>query len=97
MTKPLELPLQIYEELIKTTEELSFMAKKPVSPAMAVEILIEVYRAHMSDPCALDKFSQQLQIANLMTPEEFEQYWDVPEKPRKNRHKVKPKRKQADK
>jgi hypothetical protein len=83
MTKTLELPLQVYEELIKTAEELSFMAKKPISTAMAIEMLIEVYRAHMSDPCALDKFSQQLKNANLMTPEEFEQYWDEPEKPRK--------------
>ncbi|MGD6808635.1 MAG: hypothetical protein ACQCN3_02950 [Candidatus Bathyarchaeia archaeon] len=86
MTKTLELPLQVYEELIKTAEELSFMAKKPISTAMAIEMLIEVYRAHMSDPCALDKFSQQLQNANLMTPEEFEQYWDEPEKPRKPSH-----------
>lgn len=87
VTKALELPLQVYEELITTAEELAFMAKKPVSTAMAVEIIIEVYRAHMSDPCALDKFSQQLQIANLMTPEEFEQYWDEEERPKKVKQK----------
>ncbi len=81
MTKSLELPLQVYEELVRTSEELSLMAKKTVSTAMAIEMLIEVYRAHMSDPCALDKFSMQLKIANLMTPKEFEQYWDEPEKP----------------
>jgi len=53
--------------------------------------LVEVYRAHMSDPCELDKFSQQLQNADLMTPEEFEQYWDELEKSKmvkhQNRHK----------
>ncbi|MGD6934959.1 MAG: hypothetical protein ACQCN5_12210 [Candidatus Bathyarchaeia archaeon] len=96
MTKTLELPLQVYEELIKTVEELSLMSKKPISPAMAVELLIEVYRAHMSDPCALDKFSQQLQIANLMTPEEFEQYWDE-DKHGQTSHNVRPKGKQANK
>ncbi|XHH09746.1 MAG: hypothetical protein ACFCUE_03725 [Candidatus Bathyarchaeia archaeon] len=92
MTKTLELPLQVYEELIKTAQELSFMAKKTVSNAMAVEMLIEVYRAHMSDPCALDKFSMQLQTANLMAPEEFQQYWDEPEKPKLAKSKVKPKK-----
>jgi len=80
MTKSLDLPLQVYEELIRTAEELSLMAKKPISLSMALEMLIQVYRAHLSDPCALDKFSQQLQMANLMTPEEFQQYWDEPEK-----------------
>ena len=68
------------------------MSKKPISQAMAVEMLIEVYRAHLSDPCALDKFSQQLQNANLMTPEEFEKYWDEPEKQHDTKHKVKPKK-----
>ncbi len=92
MTKALELPLQVYEELIKTAEELSLMSKKPISSAMAVEMLIEVYRAHMSDPCALDKFSQQLQIANLMTPEEFVKYWDEQEKPKHVKAKAKPKK-----
>jgi hypothetical protein len=92
MTKTLELPLQVYEELVKTAEELSLMSKKPISTAMAIEMLIEVYRAHMSDPCALDKFSQQLQISNLMTPEEFQQYWDEPQKPRQTNRKVKTKK-----
>jgi hypothetical protein len=91
MTKTLELPLQVYEELVRTAEELSLMAKKPVSTAMALEMLVEVYRAHMSDPCALDKFSQQLQMANLMAPEEFEKYWDE-DKPEHSWHKVKPKK-----
>jgi hypothetical protein len=92
MTKTLELPLQVYEELARTAEELSLMAKKPISTAMALEMLIEVYRAHMSDPCALDKFSQQLQMANLMTPEEFVQYWDEPEKPKTAKPRVKSKK-----
>jgi hypothetical protein len=91
MTKALELPLQVYEELLRTTEELSLMAKKQISPAMAVEMVIEVYRAYLSDPCALDKFSLQLQNANLMTPEEFEQYWDE-RKPKQAKHKAKPKK-----
>jgi hypothetical protein len=55
-------------------------------------MLIEVYRAHMSDPCALDKFSMQLRTANLMAPKEFEQYWDEPEKPKTAKPKAKPKK-----
>jgi hypothetical protein len=92
MTKNLELPLQVYEELVKTAEELSLMAKKTVSTAMAIEMLIEVYHAHMSDPCALDKFSMQLRMANLMTPEEFQQYWDDSEKPASAKPKAKSKK-----
>ena len=92
MVKSVELPLQVYEELIKVTEELSLMAKKPFSTAMAVNMLIEVYHAHMSDPCALDAFTVQLRSANLMTPQEYEQYWDEPEKPKQKKQKTKPKK-----
>ena len=78
MPKPLKLPLRIHENLIDVSQELTLMAKKPISPAMAVDLLIEVYRAHLSNPCALDRFSQQLQTLNLMSPEEFDLYWDGP-------------------
>jgi len=39
---------------------------------------MEIYRAHMNNPCALDAFSQQLRSLNLMAPEEFDKYWDEP-------------------
>jgi hypothetical protein len=78
MPKPVNLPLQVYEGLIKVSEELSLMAKKPISPSMAVNLLMEIYRAHLNNPCALDTFTQQLRNFNLMTPEEFDQYWDEP-------------------
>jgi hypothetical protein len=54
------------------------MAKKPISQSMAVDMLMEVYRAHLSNPCALDIFSQQMRTLNLMTPQEFDRYWDEP-------------------
>jgi len=76
------LPLRIHEDLSKVAEELSFMAKKPISQAMAVNLLIEIYHAHLNNRCALDTFSQQLQSLNIMSPEEFNRYWDEPEKPR---------------
>ena len=78
MTKPVDLPLRVHEDLIEVTQEFSLMAKKPISASMAVDLLMEIYRAHMSNPCALDAFSQQLANINLMSPEEFEKYWDEP-------------------
>ena len=79
--KTLDLPEKISDDLAKTAEELTFMAKKPISQSMAINLLIEVYRAHLNNPCALDAFSQQLKSLNIMLPEEFDKYWDEPTKP----------------
>ncbi len=94
MVKTLNLPLRVHEDLIKVSEELSFMAKKPVSPSMAVDLLIEVYHAHLNDPCALDAFSQQLRSLNLMSPQEFDRYWDepAPQKKQTAKSRAKPKK-----
>ncbi len=78
MVKSVNFPLRVYEDLVKVSEELSLMAKKPVSPSMTVDLLMEVYRAHLNNRCALDAFSQQLRSLDMMTPEEFEKYWDEP-------------------
>lgn len=78
MVKNVNLPLRVYEDLVKVSEELSLMAKKPVSQSMAVDLLMEIYRAHLNNPCALDAFSQQLRSINIMSPEEFDKYWDEP-------------------
>jgi len=80
MVKTLNLPLRVYEDLLDVSQELTLMAKKQISPSMTVNLLMEVYRAHLSNPCALDRFSQQLQTLNLMSPEEFDHYWDEPTK-----------------
>jgi hypothetical protein len=80
MVKTVNLPQSVYEELVNVSDELSLMAKKAFSPAMAVDMLVEIYHAHLSNPCALDAFSQQLRSLNIMSPEEFEKYWDVPVK-----------------
>ena len=80
MAKQLNLPLQVYEDLQKVSEELSLMAKKQISPSMAVDLLIDVFQAHLNNPCTLDAFSMQLQTANLMSPQEFDRYWDEPAK-----------------
>ena len=79
--KSVSLPDKISDDLARVAEELTFMAKKPISEAMAVNLLIEVYHAHLNNRCALDSFSQQLQSLDLMTPEEFDKYWDEPAKP----------------
>jgi hypothetical protein len=76
--KPVNLPLRVYEDLVKVSEELSLMAKKPISPSLTVDLLMEIYRAHLNNPCALDTFSQQLQNLNIMAPDEFDKYWDEP-------------------
>ncbi len=79
--KTVYLPDKISDDLAKTAEELSLMAKKPISQSMAINLLIEVYHAHLNNRCALDAFSQQLQSLDIMPPEEFDNYWDEPSKP----------------
>ncbi len=64
--KTLEMPDKIYDDLAKAFEELTFMAKKPISKSMAVNLLIEIYHAHLNNRCALDAFSQQLQNLDIM-------------------------------
>jgi hypothetical protein len=95
MAKTLNLPLRVYEDLTRVSEELTFMAKKPISQSMAIDMLMEVYRAHLSNPCALDIFSQQMRTLDLMSPEEFDRYWDEPLKdqaPKAKTAKPKPKK-----
>jgi hypothetical protein len=87
--KNLNLPDKISEDLLKTAEELSLMAKKPISQSMAINLLIEVYHAHLNNPCALDAFSQQLKSIDLMTPEEFDKFWDEPAKIQETKRKAK--------
>ena len=93
MTKTVDLPLRVYEDLVKVSEELLLMAKKPVSASMAVDLLMEIYHAHMNNPCALDAFSQQLASLNIMAPEEFDRYWDDPTMTKEAKNKSKTKNK----
>ncbi len=92
MVKTVDLPLRVFEDLVKVSEELSLMSKKPISASMAVDLLMEIYRAHLNNPCALDAFSQQLKSLNIMTPEEFDKYWDEPTKTPQTKHKARNKR-----
>lgn len=89
MTKAVDLPLRVYEDLVKVSQEFSLMAKKSVSMSMSVDLLMEIYRAHLSNPCALDAFSQQLASLNLMSPDEFDKYWDASAKPQQIKRKAK--------
>ncbi len=92
MAKTVNLPDKIYDDLAKTAEELTFMAKKPISQSMAINLLIEVYHAHMNNPCALDAFSQQLASLDIMSPEEFDKYWDELSKTQETKRKAKTKK-----
>jgi len=92
MAKTVNLPEKIYDDLAKAAEELTFMAKKPISQSMAINLLIEVYHAHLNNPCALDAFSQQLKSLDIMSPEEFDKYWDEPAKPKAIKRKAKAKK-----
>jgi hypothetical protein len=76
LVKTLNLPDIICSDLVSVSGELTSMARKPVSTAMAISILIAVYRAHMSEPCARDALRQRLSSAEIMPPEEFERVWD---------------------
>ena len=90
--RTVNLPERIYDDLAKTAEELTLMSKKSISQSMAINLLIEVYRAHLNNPCALDAFSQQLKSLNIMSPKEFDKYWDEPVKPKAAKEKTKTKK-----
>jgi hypothetical protein len=70
--KIVNLPDDVYEDLSLIAEELTAVAGRPVSVGMAVVLIMEVFRAHLRDPCARDNFQHTLATANLMSPEEFE-------------------------
>jgi hypothetical protein len=82
--KTVNLPDDVYEDLTLVSEELTAMAEKPVSVGMAVALLMEVYRAHLRDPCARDNFHHVLSSSNLMSPEEFEQGIEKPSTKKKS-------------
>jgi len=92
MAKTVNLPDKIYDDLAKTAEELTLMAKKPISQSMAVNLLIEVYHAHLNNRCALDAFSQQLKSIDIMAPEEFDKYWDEPLKTQQTKRRTRTKK-----
>ena len=92
MAKTVNLPDKIFDDLAKVAEELTFMAKKPISQSMAINLLIEVYHAHLNNRCALDSFSQLLASLDIMSPEEFNKYWDEPAKPKEKKLKAKAKK-----
>ncbi len=87
MPKQVVLPEKIYADLVAVSEELTLMAKKPISLPMAIDLIIEVYHAYLNNPCALDAFSQQLASLNLLSPKEFDKNMD--EIPQKKKSKIK--------
>lgn len=76
MVKTIRLPEVIYEDLLSISKELSSTAKKPISNAMAISLIIAVYPAHLRDPCARDAFQQRIAFLDFMSPEDFEKTWD---------------------
>lgn len=78
MTKNVRLPEIVYSELTSVSKELTAIARKPISLAMATSLLISVYRAHMSEPCARDAFYQKLSNSPIMSPAEFDKALDKP-------------------
>lgn len=72
MTKIINIPEIVNDDLAAIAEELTKVAKKPISPAMTISLLIAVYRAHLSEPCAQDAFMQRIANTDFMSPEEFE-------------------------
>ena len=93
--KTVNLPDDVYEDIVLVSQELTAMAGKPISAGMAVALLMEVYRAHLRDPCARDVFRQTLANSNLMTPEEFEQTCEQTTPEEKWEDKKKQKKKQV--
>ena len=87
MARTVSLPEVIFEDLASVSDELASMARKPISPAMTISMLIAVYRAHLSEPCARDAFRQRMRTLGFMSPEDFEKAWDTlpPKKKRKRK------------
>ena len=77
MPKTVRLPDSVYQDLASVAEELTDMARKPISMSMAVYLLTAVYRAHLNDPCARDAFRQKMANSDIMSPAEFEKTWDI--------------------
>ncbi len=76
MAKSINLPDDVYFDLLSLSKELTAMAGKPISLPMAVCLLTAVYRAHMNEPCARDAFRQKLANSDIVSPEEFEKACD---------------------
>lgn len=76
MVKTISLPDAVYDDLVSVSNELTAMAGKPMSLAMAVYLMTAVYHAHLSEPCARDAFRQRLANLEILSPEEFEKAWD---------------------
>jgi hypothetical protein len=89
MAKTVSLPEVIFEDLASVSEELASMARKPTSSAMTISMLIAVYRAHLSEPCARDAFRQRMRTLDFMSPKTFEKAWDY--QPPKTKRKQKEK------
>jgi hypothetical protein len=90
MTKTISLPETVYEDLVSISDELTIIAKKPISISMAIDLLTEVYRAYMNNACTRDTFSQQLERSEILSPEEFDRIWDdAPPKKEKPKNKTK--------
>ena len=86
MTKQVLLPEQVYVDLVAVSEELTLMAKKPISLSIAINLIIDIYHAYLNNPCALDTFSQQLASLDILSPEEFDKNLD--EMPKKKKNKI---------
>ena len=85
MVQTIKLPELIYQDLISITKELTSIARKPISNAMTMSLIIAVYHAHLKDPCARDAFRQKISTLDFMSPELFEKTWDtLPDKINKN-------------
>lgn len=77
MTKVVNLPEVIYDDLASISDDLTSLARKPFSPAMIISLLIAVYRAYVGEPCARDAFRQRIATSDFISPEAFEKKWDT--------------------
>ena len=77
LTRKITLPEVVFNDLKGISEEIETLTKKSVSPAMTISLLIAVYKAHMSNACARDAFRQKIANLDMMSPEDFEETWDL--------------------
>jgi len=77
MVEKISLPKVIFDDLEAISKELSSIARKTISHAMTISLLMGVYRAHLNNPCARDAFRQRIAVLDFMSPEAFEKTWEV--------------------
>ena len=67
-----------YSELAVLAGRLSMIAKKPISLGMAIAMATGIFEAYLEFPGVKESFEKRFSKlgTRMLTPEEFDLYWD---------------------